>query len=174
MYKRQVTVYMYLRSRADREGKCFPSVRTISRDTKLSMSTVRRALDDLVKTIGIVYTYSKGWEILTLPLSTLPSYSFLLSFNVWMYATIVVDCCICVNNAIIAYFSTASDSGMRMNYRIVAHFCMVSYISKRDVYKRQVLKEWRRKGEADVKAMQSLYNELDAFIEAEYAELFEF
>ena len=37
-----------------------------------------------------------------------------------------------------------------------------------------VLKEWRRKGEADVKAMQSLYNELDAFIEAEYAELFEF
>ena len=36
-----------------------------------------------------------------------------------------------------------------------------------------VLKEWRRKGEADVKAMQSLYNELDAFIEAEYAELFE-
>lgn len=36
---RAVTVYMYLRSRADREGKCFPSVRTISRDTKLSMST---------------------------------------------------------------------------------------------------------------------------------------
>ena len=31
---RAVTVYMYLRSRADREGKCFPSVRTISRDTK--------------------------------------------------------------------------------------------------------------------------------------------
>ena len=27
---RAVTVYMYLRSRADREGKCFPSVRTIS------------------------------------------------------------------------------------------------------------------------------------------------
>ena len=42
---RAVTVYMYLRSRADREGKCFPSVRTISRDTKLSMSTVRRALE---------------------------------------------------------------------------------------------------------------------------------
>lgn len=35
---RAVTVYMYLRSRADREGKCFPSVRTISRDTKLSGS----------------------------------------------------------------------------------------------------------------------------------------
>ena len=47
---RAVTVYMYLRSRAYREGKCFPSVRTISRDTKLSMSTVRRALDDLGNT----------------------------------------------------------------------------------------------------------------------------
>ena len=44
-----------------------------------------------------------------------------------------------------------------------------------EVFRRTVpvLKEWRRKGEADVKAMQSLYNELDAFIEAEYAELFE-
>ena len=41
-------------------------------------------------TIGIVYTYSKGWEILTLPLSTLPSYSFLLSFNVWMTAGVLV------------------------------------------------------------------------------------
>ena len=47
---RAVTVYMYLRSRADRAGKCFPPVRTISRDTKLSMSTVRRALADLVNT----------------------------------------------------------------------------------------------------------------------------
>lgn len=45
-----------------------------------------------------------------------------------------------------------------------------------EVFRRTVpvLKEWRRKGEADVKAMRSLYNELDAFIEAEYAELFEF
>lgn len=44
-----------------------------------------------------------------------------------------------------------------------------------EVFRRTVpvLKKWRRKGEADVKAMQSLYNELDAFIEAEYAELFE-
>ena len=30
----------------------------------------------------------------------------------------MVDCRICVNNAITAYFSAASDSGMRMNYRI--------------------------------------------------------
>ena len=46
---RAVTVYMYLRSRADREGKCFPSVRTISRDTKQSLRTVRRARDYVVQ-----------------------------------------------------------------------------------------------------------------------------
>lgn len=36
-----------------------------------------------------------------------------------------------------------------------------------------VLKEWRKRGRADMKAMRSLYNELDAFIETRYAELFE-
>lgn len=34
--------------------------------------------------IGVVYTYSKGLETLTLPLSILPSYSFLISFNWWL------------------------------------------------------------------------------------------
>ena len=46
---RAVTVYMYLRSRADREGKCFPSVRTISRDTKMYIRTVHPARDDMFK-----------------------------------------------------------------------------------------------------------------------------
>ncbi len=32
-------------------------------------------------TVSLVYTYSKGWEVLTLPLCDLPSHSFLLSFN---------------------------------------------------------------------------------------------
>jgi hypothetical protein len=35
-------------------------------------------------TIGIVYTYSKGFEVLTLPLSWLPSYSFVTSVNLWL------------------------------------------------------------------------------------------
>lgn len=35
-------------------------------------------------TIGIVYTYSKGFEVLTLPLTGLPSYSFLTSINLWL------------------------------------------------------------------------------------------
>lgn len=34
--------------------------------------------------VGLVYTYSKGLEVLLLPLSGLASYSYLLFFNVWM------------------------------------------------------------------------------------------
>ena len=34
--------------------------------------------------INVVYTYSKGLEILLFPLSGLPSYSFFLSFQMWM------------------------------------------------------------------------------------------
>lgn len=33
--------------------------------------------------LGVVYTYSKGWEVLTLPLAGLPSYSFVTAFNLW-------------------------------------------------------------------------------------------
>lgn len=42
-------VYMYLRDRADAEGKCRPGINTIASDLKLSRSTVKRALDDLEK-----------------------------------------------------------------------------------------------------------------------------
>lgn len=44
------TVYMYLRDRADAESKCWPGIKTIASDLKLSRSTVKRALDDLEKT----------------------------------------------------------------------------------------------------------------------------
>lgn len=43
-----------------------------------------RGIYENLGTIGIVYTYSKGFEILTLPLSILPSYSFLTSVNLWL------------------------------------------------------------------------------------------
>lgn len=46
---RAVLVYMYLKSRADKSGKCFPAISTISRDTKLSTRTVMRGIEDLVK-----------------------------------------------------------------------------------------------------------------------------
>lgn len=42
-------------------------------------------------TIGVVYTYSKGLEVLTLPLSILPSYSFVISFNLWLAAGILTE-----------------------------------------------------------------------------------
>lgn len=35
-------------------------------------------------TLGVVYTYSKGLETLTLPLAGLPSYSFVIAVNLWM------------------------------------------------------------------------------------------
>ena len=37
-------------------------------------------------TMAVVYTYSKGLETLTLPLAVLPSYSFQISFNLWLAA----------------------------------------------------------------------------------------
>jgi len=44
---RDVTVYMYLRSRSNAAGFCWPGIRCIASDLHLSRSTVKRALDDL-------------------------------------------------------------------------------------------------------------------------------
>ena len=46
---RAKTVYMYLRDRADAEGKCWPGIKTIAGELKLSRSTVMRAIADLEK-----------------------------------------------------------------------------------------------------------------------------
>ena len=43
-------VYMYLQDRANKDGSCWPAVKTIARDLKLSRSTVKRALRDLEQT----------------------------------------------------------------------------------------------------------------------------
>lgn len=43
------TVYMYLRDRADQDGKCYPAIGTIAKELKLSRSTVKRAISDLEK-----------------------------------------------------------------------------------------------------------------------------
>lgn len=44
---RAKAVYMYLRDRSDAEGKCWPGIKTIASDMRLSRSTVKRALHDL-------------------------------------------------------------------------------------------------------------------------------
>ena len=46
---RAVAVYMYLKDRSDKDGKCYPAIGTIARELKLSRSTVKRALADLEK-----------------------------------------------------------------------------------------------------------------------------
>ena len=43
------SVYMYLKDRADSEGRCWPAIRTIALELGLSRSTVKRALDELVE-----------------------------------------------------------------------------------------------------------------------------
>ena len=48
-------------------------------------------------TMGVVYTYSKGLEILTLPFADLPSHSFLACFGIWfmaflLYASYLTAC----------------------------------------------------------------------------------
>lgn len=44
---RAVTVYMYLKSRANKAGYCWPAIRTMGRELNLSRSTVQRALREL-------------------------------------------------------------------------------------------------------------------------------
>ena len=44
---RAVAVYTYLYARANKNGECWPSVKTIAGDIKLSPATVRRAIKDL-------------------------------------------------------------------------------------------------------------------------------
>ena len=42
-------VYMYLKDHADKQGRCWPGIRTIAAELDMSHSTVKRALDDLCK-----------------------------------------------------------------------------------------------------------------------------
>ena len=46
---RAKTVYMYLKDRSNAEGECWPAIKTIARDTSMSVSTVKRAIADLLQ-----------------------------------------------------------------------------------------------------------------------------
>ena len=54
------TVYMYLKDRANKDGACWPSIRTIAGELRLSRATVYRALDDLCKA-GLL-TRERRWR----------------------------------------------------------------------------------------------------------------
>lgn len=43
------SVYMYLTDRANKDGKCWPAIKTIAKELNLSCSTVKRALDELCR-----------------------------------------------------------------------------------------------------------------------------
>lgn len=58
---RAISVYRYLADRANKEGICWPSIPTISKDLKLSESTTRRAIGDLRKA-GLVQTEQRYRE----------------------------------------------------------------------------------------------------------------
>lgn len=55
---RAVAVYTYLYDRANTYGECWPSVKTIAGDIKLSPATVRRAIKDL-KRVGMIKTQQR-------------------------------------------------------------------------------------------------------------------
>lgn len=42
-------VYMYLKDHTDKQGRCWPGIKTIAAELDMSRSTVKRALDDLCK-----------------------------------------------------------------------------------------------------------------------------
>ena len=52
---RDISVYIYLEERTNKDGKCWPSIPTIAKDLKCSRSTVERAIRDL-RNLGFVET----------------------------------------------------------------------------------------------------------------------
>jgi len=46
---RAIAVYMYLKDRSNIDGECWPAVKTIAKDTSMSVSTVKRAIADLIR-----------------------------------------------------------------------------------------------------------------------------
>ena len=45
---RAKTLYMYLKDRSNKEGECYPAVKRMAKDTSMSISTVKRAMTDLI------------------------------------------------------------------------------------------------------------------------------
>lgn len=63
-------VYMYLKDHADKDGQCWPGIRTIAAELKLSRSTVKRALDDLCKAGLIAKSRAGGRTEASVPICT--------------------------------------------------------------------------------------------------------
>ena len=46
---RAVTVYLCMKQYSNKHGQCFPSIKTLAKSSGLSVSTVKRAINDLEK-----------------------------------------------------------------------------------------------------------------------------
>ena len=57
---RAKAVYIFLKDHADKDGTCWPGINTIATGVSLSRSTVKRALEDLVRA-GLV-TKERRWR----------------------------------------------------------------------------------------------------------------
>lgn len=55
---RAIIVYLYLESRANKDGHCWPSARLIAKELGLSTKTVYRAIDDL-RNAGLIKTIQR-------------------------------------------------------------------------------------------------------------------
>ena len=55
---RALAVYLYLEDRANKEGECWPSLKTMAKELKLSQSTIRRAVRDL-KEANLIATWQR-------------------------------------------------------------------------------------------------------------------
>ena len=58
---RAKSVLIYLKDHANKQGTCWPGINTIAAGVSLSRSTVKRAMDDLVKA-GLVERSSRWRE----------------------------------------------------------------------------------------------------------------
>ena len=45
---RAKALYMYLKDRSNKDGECWPTIKNIAKDTSMSVSTVKRAMIDLI------------------------------------------------------------------------------------------------------------------------------
>lgn len=52
---RAITVYMYLKERADKNNQCYPAMSTIAEELNLSRRTIQRAVADLIN-VGYLKT----------------------------------------------------------------------------------------------------------------------
>ena len=49
-----------------------------------------RGIYENLGSVNVVYTYSKGLEVLALPIPGLPSYGFVLAFTIWQTVGVLV------------------------------------------------------------------------------------